>query len=50
MTIPTDEAIAAAREAMAAYNRETAGGGEPHFPHWADDLLRALPRPENKTP
>src|SRR3546814_8393424 len=30
---------AMAREAIDQYNRETAAGGEPPYPAWADDML-----------
>lgn len=39
---PSDEAIAAARDAIDNYNREISTGGEPHYPQWAADVLARI--------
>jgi hypothetical protein len=31
-----------AQEAIAEYSKEVAGGGEPHYPQWAADILDVL--------
>ncbi len=33
--------IEQAKQAIKEYGDETAGGGEPHYPQWAADILKA---------
>lgn len=47
--IPSEEAIAAARDALDAFNRETAAGGEPSYPQWAADVLKRVPGSRNSS-
>lgn len=42
MSDATERLRVMAREAIAEYNTETAAGGEPPYPDWADDILRLV--------
>lgn len=47
MSTPSERLRTVAREAIDQYNAETAGGGEPPYPDWADDILVMLGRVAN---
>ena len=48
--IQIDRLRAMAGEAMLEYQAALTGGGEPSYPHWADDLLMVCERAEAALP